>query len=292
MQDTLAGTPLGLAAESGQVLWSQDVPSYETLGIDWTALYAAGQTGAVTAGNLVAAGERPLPFAAGLAHGIGGQTSNLGFGHPLPAPVLKGVPHRLVPDIDNARCFPEPVDRALVLDGGQGVHDRVGIDQFTARQGFAVALIFIVRQVALRQVVGHAAFDAHPPLFAGQQVLDKVGNQLDLILAAHGGKAEDMLLVQPGIIGHTGRIDHKGKGRGQAFGRNHHKTAPGTEGIQGPGQRAQPGAQVDIDIFLCHLRLDGANAGRKINIIGIIRSGHGINLLREVRLLVLRRNRR
>jgi outer membrane protein assembly factor BamB len=43
------GRVASLAAESGQVLWSQDVPSYETLGIDWTALYAAGQTGDIVA---------------------------------------------------------------------------------------------------------------------------------------------------------------------------------------------------------------------------------------------------
>jgi outer membrane protein assembly factor BamB len=43
------GRVASLAAESGQVLWSQDVPSYETLGVDWTALYAAGQTGDIVA---------------------------------------------------------------------------------------------------------------------------------------------------------------------------------------------------------------------------------------------------
>jgi outer membrane protein assembly factor BamB len=52
-QDVYVGSYNGrvasLAAESGQVLWSQDVPSYESLGVDWTALYASDQTGDVVA---------------------------------------------------------------------------------------------------------------------------------------------------------------------------------------------------------------------------------------------------
>lgn len=54
-QDVYVGSYNGrvasLASESGQVLWSQDVPSYETLGIDWTALFATSQTGDIVAMN-------------------------------------------------------------------------------------------------------------------------------------------------------------------------------------------------------------------------------------------------
>lgn len=43
------GRVASIAAESGQVLWSQDVSSYEGLGADWTNVYASDQKGHVIA---------------------------------------------------------------------------------------------------------------------------------------------------------------------------------------------------------------------------------------------------
>jgi outer membrane protein assembly factor BamB len=43
------GRVASIAAESGQVLWSQDVSSYQGLGADWTNVYVSDQTGHVIA---------------------------------------------------------------------------------------------------------------------------------------------------------------------------------------------------------------------------------------------------
>jgi outer membrane protein assembly factor BamB len=43
------GRVASIAAESGQVLWSQDVASYRGLGADWSNIYASDQTGHVIA---------------------------------------------------------------------------------------------------------------------------------------------------------------------------------------------------------------------------------------------------
>ena len=46
-----------------------------------TVAVAGAVAGSVAAGDLVSAGKRPLPFAAGLAHGMGRNAGDFGFRH-------------------------------------------------------------------------------------------------------------------------------------------------------------------------------------------------------------------
>ncbi|MBP1658968.1 MAG: hypothetical protein H6P95_160, partial [Candidatus Aminicenantes bacterium] len=162
---------------------------------------ASGKAGPVARGDLVAAGERPLPFAPGPAHGQAGQAGDLGFRHPFPAAIPEGVEHRRVPDVDDARGFAEAGDRARVLDERQPVDEVVGVRQHRRGEGVAEALELVVGQVALGEIVRHPALDPDAPPLPFEQVLDEVGDELDLVLAAHRGEAEDPVLGEPGLVG-------------------------------------------------------------------------------------------
>ena len=193
---------------------------------------AAGEPRAVARGDLVAAGERPLPLAPGLAHGQGGQAGDLGLGQALPAAAAQGLEDGLVPDVDDPRGLAEAGDRPGVLDERQPVDEIVGVDELAAGEGVAEALVLVVGQVAFGQVVGHSALDPDAALPALEQVLEEIGDELDLVLAAHGGEAEDVVLVEPGLVGDAGGVDDEGEGGRQALGRDDDEAPPGTEGVR------------------------------------------------------------
>jgi len=71
----------------------------------------------------------------------------------------------------------------------------------------------------------------------------------------HGQLVYDgVCLVQPAVVGYTGCIDDEGKGRGQTFSRYYYKAAPGAEGVQSPGERAQTGADLSFVLFVVEIR--------------------------------------
>ena len=127
---------------------------------------AGGQPGAIPGGDLVAAGEGPLPLAPCLAHGVRRQPGDLGLGHALVAAVHDGVVDGLVAHVDDAGGLAEVVDRALVRDQRQAIHDVVGVDEPGTGQGSRQAFVLVLCQVALGEVGGHAALHADRALAA------------------------------------------------------------------------------------------------------------------------------
>ena len=144
---------------------------------------------------------------------------------------------------------------------------------FTPWQGALERLVLVMGQVAFRQVVGHARFHPHRAFFALQVAQNQLADCGDLVLPAHGGKAQHVVGIQPGFIRHARGVDHKGEGGRQPLGWDDDIGAPGEEGVGRPGERAQARAEVDIHPVLCHLALDGFDPCRKIDEIRIARHG-------------------
>ena len=71
------------------------------------------------------------------------EAGHLGLAHAPVATVLDRLVDGPVPGVDDARRFPEAVDRARVLDHGQPVHDRVGIDQLGIGKGRLELLVLV-----------------------------------------------------------------------------------------------------------------------------------------------------
>ena len=219
----------------------------------------AGQPRAVTAGDLVSAREGPFPFAARLAHGVGRDPRDLRFRLALIPAVHKRSADGPVPHIDDPGGLAEPVDRPFVLDQRQPVDDVIGVHEPASGQGGFELLILEMGEHPLRQVVGEAVFHADPAPLDAQLLPDEIGDQADLIHAAHRGVSEDVILVQPGVVGDPCRVDHEGEDRRQPLFRDDDIGPPGAECIGQPGGGAQTRTQVDIDpggghrlLNLCH----------------------------------------
>ncbi len=195
---------------------------------------AAGEPRPVARGDLVAAGERPFPLAPGLAHGQGGQAGDLRLGQALPAAAAQGLEDGPVSDVDDPRGLAEAGDRPGVFDEREPVDEIVGIDELAAGEGIAEALELVVGQVAFGEVVGHPALDPDPAFPALEQVLEEIGDELDLVLAAHRGEPENPVLSDPGLVRDAGGVDDESESGRQALGRDNDEAPPGTKRADGP----------------------------------------------------------
>ena len=230
---------------------------------------AEGVSRAVPARDLVSAGEGPLPLASRLPHGVRGDAGDLRLRHPAIAPVPERLEDGLVAHVHDPGGLPEAVDGSLVLDHGESVDERVGVDEFGSRKRRAEPLVLVVGQVAFGKVVGHSVFDSQLPRPPAQQLADVLGDLVDLVHAAEGSEAANALRIEPGIVAHPSGVDREGEDHRQPLARNHHEGPPGAEGVDRPGESPQPRSQVDVEALPLHLRLDGPDASREVDEVGV-----------------------